>query len=206
MRIFVSYSFRKETKWVDDFVIPLIQCFGHEPVTGRILDGAAIPEEVRALILSSTRVFCFVTRGEPKYNKTGDVVSYDPPDWVRDELMQARGAARLAIEFRENGVEYGGAAPFSAWHPFDSAELPALLLRVAQLLNKWPVVPLQLRLIVPENLQRTFDNYVAAGELRAKCTARDRDDNEGLKISRLCASAMVTSSFCFGLSGIRTSR
>jgi hypothetical protein len=42
MKIFVSYSFRDETKWVVDYVIPLINCFGHQAITGRILEGQPI--------------------------------------------------------------------------------------------------------------------------------------------------------------------
>lgn len=177
MRIFVSYSFREENKWVDDYVIPLIRCFGHEPVTGRILDGAAIPDEVRRLIKLSRRVLCFVTRDKPLY-KYGIVMGHKPPDWVRDELMLGRGAEKATIEFREKGVVYDGAAAFSAWHPFDRADLPTLLLRVADLLKDWPVGPLMLRLAVPQSLHKAFEKGVAAGTLHAKCIARDGYEND----------------------------
>ena len=177
MKIFVSYSFRQETKWVDDYIIPLIRCFGHEPLTGRILEEAAIPDEVRRLIRSARRVLCFITRGKPIYGENDAITGYSPPDWVRDELMLGRGADKIAIEFRENGVDYGGAAHFSAWHVFDRAELPALLLRLAELLKDWPVGPLQLRLRVPPELHDDFDVGVYKGTLRAKCTALDGDGN-----------------------------
>jgi hypothetical protein len=62
MRIFVSYSFRAENSWVEDYILPLIGCFGHVPVTGRILQGQPIPEEVKGLIRRSNRVLCFTTR------------------------------------------------------------------------------------------------------------------------------------------------
>jgi hypothetical protein len=179
MKIFVSYSFRDETRWVDDYVLPLIRCFGHVPETGRILDGNAIPDEVRQRIKGCKRVLCFVTRaGEictPDGSQTG---YYNPPDWVRDELMLSRGAEKVAIEFREKGVTYGGAAPFSAWHPFDRTELPALLLRLAEILKEWPVGPLQLRLSVPAVLAADFDTGVNKGTLRAKCIARYSEDDE----------------------------
>ena len=176
MKIFVSYSFRPETRWVDDYVIPLIRYFGHEPITGRVLDGGAIPDEVRRLIKSAKRVLCFVTRAKPNQREDGLVTSFAPPDWVRDELMMSRGADKTAIEFREKGVEYGGAAPFSAFHTFDPAELPALLLELAGILNDWPVGRIVL-LTVPQALQDDFGAGVDAGTLQAKCTARDSDDN-----------------------------
>jgi hypothetical protein len=107
----------------------------------------------------------------------GAITGYNPPDWVRDELMLGRGAEKIAIEFREKDVRYGGAAHFSAWHAFDRDELPALLLRLAEILKDWPIGPLQLRLTVPSDLQSDFDIGVDAGTLQAKCTARDGDDN-----------------------------
>lgn len=179
MRIFVSYSFRDETKWVDDYVLPLIWCFGHEPVTGRILDGNAIPNEVYQRIKSCKRVLCFVTRASEIYGPGGARTGYyNPPDWVRDELMLGRGAEKIAIEFREQYVKYGGAAHFSAWHAFDRTELASLLLRLAEILKEWPVGPLQLRLSVPPELEADFNTGVDAGTLQVKCTARDREDNE----------------------------
>jgi hypothetical protein len=177
MKVFVSYSYRTETKWVDEYVIPLVRCFGHEPVTGRMPDGGAIPDEIRRLIKSTKRVLCFVTRAKPNHGEDGSATSYAPPDWVRDELMMSRGADKTAIEFREKDVEYGGAAPFSAFHRFDRAELPALLLELAEILKDWPVGPLTLRLTVPQALQDDFGAGVDAGTLQAKWAARDGDDS-----------------------------
>jgi hypothetical protein len=173
MRIFVSYSFRTENSWVEDFILPLIGCFGHVPVTGRILQGQPIPEEVKSLIRRSNRVLCFTTRASPIYGPAGEITGHTPPGWVRDELMMARGANRDAIEFRETGVIYDGAAPFSAWHEFDRDRLPELLLRLAELLKDWPVGPLMLRLRVPSQLAEEFDANVQAQMLAATCTARD---------------------------------
>ena len=101
MKIFVSYSFRPENNWVEDLVLPLITCFGHEPVTGRRLDGGALDEEVRSKISQCRRMLCFVTRSAPKRGKKGKATEFSPSDWVRDELMMARGAQCDAIEFRE---------------------------------------------------------------------------------------------------------
>jgi hypothetical protein len=173
MKIFVSYSFRPENDWITDYVIPLIRCFGHQPVTGRILQSGPIPVEVRSLIRSCKRVLCFVTRAAPNYGPTGAIASYAAPDWVTDELMMARGADQDAIEFREDGVARGGTAPFAAWHDFERDNLAALLLRLAELLKQWPIGPLQLRLTVPQEMRDEFDLGVAAGNVRARCTAAD---------------------------------
>ncbi len=99
MKIFVSYSYRAETKWVEDYVLPLIRCFGHEPITGKKLEGDAIPTEVQRRITLCKYMLCFVTRG----TETAQSGVYDPPGWVRDELMMGRGAGKTAIEFRESG-------------------------------------------------------------------------------------------------------
>lgn len=175
MRIFVSYSFREENRWVQDYVLPLISCFGHKALTGEILQGEPIPQEVRGLIQQANRVLCFTTRASPIYGPQGEVTGYAPPGWVRDELMLARGASKEAIEFREAGVTYDGAAPFSAWHAFDRDQLPALLLRLAEVLRGWPVGPLMLRLRVPPQLAEEFDTRVQAAGPMAECTAREED-------------------------------
>ena len=173
MKIFVSYSFRPENSWVDDYVIPLFRCFGHEVLTGRILDAGPLDEEVRSKISQCRRVVCFVTRAKPQYDQTGATVSYAPPDWVRDELMIARGAGMDAIEFREIGVAYGGAAPFRAYCEFDREQLPKLLKDFAMRLAEWPVGPLQLRLAFPDEFLKEVTQAANAATLRAQCKAID---------------------------------
>lgn len=178
MKIFVSYSYRDENAWVERYAIPLISCFGHEPKTGRILDAGAIPEEVKRQIRGCRRVICFVTRAAPLFGPGGEITGYTPPDWVRDELILARGASVDAVEFREQGVTYGGVASFTAWHAFDRTDMPALLMRLAEVLKEWPVGPLLLRLSVPDALRTEIEQAVRAGTLRARCTALDREGSE----------------------------
>lgn len=178
MKIFVSYSFRAENQWVETYVIPLIACFGHEAVTGRVLDAGSLDDEVRKKIRQCRRVVCFVTRAKPNYDQTGAIESYAPPDWVRDELMLARGADRDAIEFRETGVSYGGASPFRAYVEFDRDQLPKLLLDLAVRLAEWPVGPLQLRLSVPDQFRAEVAQAANASTLRARCVALDETGTE----------------------------
>jgi hypothetical protein len=175
MKIFVSYSFRAENRWVDEYVVPLIECFGHQVVTGRMLDAGPLDEEVRRRISQCRRVLCFVTRAEPRYDQNGALVRYMPPDWVRDELMMARGANRDAIEFRESGVTYGGAAPFRAFWDFDREQLPKLLVDLALRLAEWPVGRLQLRLAVPDEFRVEIAQAANASTLRARCAAIDEE-------------------------------
>lgn len=178
MRIFVSYSFRDENIWVEQYVIPLIQCFGHEPVTGRILDSGSIPDEVMQKIKSCSRVLCFVTKATPRYGPDGgEPISYSPPDWVRDERMMARGASRQAIEFREAGVDYAGAAEFESYRQFERTNLPGLLLDIAKILKDWPVGPLQLRLSIQDQTLR--DEIAQAADtstVEAQCCVRNIED------------------------------
>lgn len=171
MRVFVSFSFRPENQWIEDYVIPLLNFFGHEPVTGRILDAGNLDEEVKRKIRQCRRVLCFVTRAQPRYDENGRVLSYDPPDWVRDELMMARGASLDAIEFRETGVKYGGAAPFHAYVEFESSQVPRLLLDLAERVAEWPIGPLQLRLSVPDQFKEEVELAANSGTLRARCVA-----------------------------------
>jgi hypothetical protein len=177
MKIFVSYSFRDENAWVERYVIPLISHFGHEPKTGRILDGGVIPDEVMRTIKMCRRVLCFETKAKPNYGPSGgEPISYGPPDWVRDERMMAMGANLSAIAFRELGVDYGGAAALEPYYLFERTNLPGLLLKVAELLKDWPLGPLLFRLSVPNALCDEIAQAASAGTLRALCRARDLGD------------------------------
>lgn len=172
MKIFISYSFRPENSWVRDFVIPLVTHFGHEPVTGELLDAGPLDEEVKKKIRSCRRTICFVTRATPRYAAGSTTpASYEPPDWVRDELMLARGAERLVTEFRETMVEYGGAAPFHGYKLFDRNNIAKLMLDVAETISQWPVGPIQLRLSFPDDIKQQILAAANAGNLWAKCTA-----------------------------------
>jgi hypothetical protein len=178
MKIFVSYSFRDDNSWVETVVIPLIQCFGHQVVTGRILDAGELDEEVRSRIKQCRRVLCFVTRSNPRYDQSGGIVGYEPPDWVRDELMLARGDDRAAIEFRETGVTYEGPASLRPYVEFDRNKLPGLLVQLAQRLAQWPIGPLQLRLSVPNEVMNDIEQAATANLLEARCTVFDEFGTE----------------------------
>jgi hypothetical protein len=178
MKIFVSYSFRPENRWVDDLALPLLRCFGHEPITGRILDAGTIPDEVRKRMQQCRRVLCFVTRAQPRYDRNGAIVGYEPPDWVRDELMMARGAAQDALEFRQSEVSYAGASPFHAYIEFDTNDMPRLLLDLARRVAEWPVGPLQLRLSVPAAFRAEVEQATNARRLSARCIALDETGAE----------------------------
>jgi hypothetical protein len=173
MKIFVSFSFRPENDFVEKRIIPLIRCFGHEPVTGRILDSGPLDEEVKKKIRQCRRILCFATRTRERYDHEGNIVGYEPPDWVRDELMMARGAGREAIEFRESGVDYEGAATLRPFVEFDRSDIADLLLKIAERISKWPVGPLQLRLAVPEAFSAQVRAAANAARLTARCSAVD---------------------------------
>lgn len=180
MKVFVSYSFRPENAWVTDYMIPLIGHFGHEAVTGQLLDAGALDEEVKRKIRQCRRVIAFVTRAQPRYDPGANAPSsYEPPDWVRDEVMMARGAERLVTEYRERQVTYGGAAPFHAYRSFDRAEIPELLLDIAAVVSSWPVGPIQLRLSFPEAMRDEITDAANAGALEAQCVALE----DGVEVS-----------------------
>lgn len=173
MNIFVSYSFRAENDWIERYVIPLIECFGHEVQTGKILDSGGLDEEIKRKIKQCQRVLCFTTRAKPNYDMQGVVTDYQPPDWVRDELMMSRGGEQNAIEFREQGVNYGGAAVLRPYVLFDREQIPQLLVDLARRVSEWPVGPLQLKLSVPDALRSDFEQAANARTLRARCEAID---------------------------------
>jgi hypothetical protein len=172
MKIFVSYSFRPENAWVEDYVIPLVRHFGHDVLTGRLLDGGALDDEVRRKIRQCRRVLCFATRATPRFAAGGAVPgSYEPPVWVHDELSMARASDLEAVEYRETLVTYGGAADLHPYRSFDRDKLPDLLLDVAELVSSWPVGPIQIRLSFPDAIQPQMLAAANAGTLQAECTA-----------------------------------
>jgi hypothetical protein len=177
MQIFVSYSFKPENDWVTRYVIPLISCFGHEPRTGRILEGAqSVPDEVRNIISRCKRVICFATRAGRARTANG-ITMYPPPRWVLDENMMAFGRRQSVAMFIERDVDYGGAGAFLAWHQFSRDALPDLLIHLAELLKEWPVGPLQLRLNIPSEVKAEFDRIILQPGLKARCRAIDTDGN-----------------------------
>jgi hypothetical protein len=171
MKIFVSYSFRRENAWVTDFVIPLLEHFGHTPITGKMLDAGPLDDEVKKKIRQCRRTICFVTRGRERYERGSSTPSsYEPPDWVRDELIIGRSTDGLVTEFRESHVDYGGAAAFHSFTAFDRGNLPKLLLDIAATVADWPIGPIQLRLSFPDALRAQIVAAANAGMLRAKCS------------------------------------
>lgn len=180
MKVFVSYSFRPENAWVSDYIVPLVGHFGHDPVTGQLLDSGPLDEEVKRKMRQCRRVISFVTRAQPRYDPGATTPSsYEPPDWVRDEIMMARGDDRLVTEYRESLVTYGGVAPFHAYRTFDRTRIPELLVDIAAVVSSWPVGPIQLRLSFPEAIRQEVTDAANAGTLEALCTALEDGQEVG---------------------------
>jgi len=172
MKVFVSYSFRPENAWVTDFVVPLLGHFGHEPVTGQLLDSGPLDDDVKKKMRQCRRVISFVTRAQARFDPGATTPSsYEAPDWVRDEIMMARGADRVVTEYRESLVTYGGAASFHAYRSFDRNKIPELLLDISGIVSSWPVGPIQLRLSFPEAMRQEIVDAANAGTLEAQCIA-----------------------------------
>lgn len=184
MRIFVSYSFKTENAWIEQYVIPLIRCFGHEPETGRILDTGPLGEEVKRKIRLCRRVICFTTRASPRYNSSAALTGYDAPQWVEDELMLARGGDQAALEFRERDVVRTGASNLYPYVEFDRENVPALLIELAERIKEWPIGPLNLKLEAPAELRTAVEQAANAGTLVASIVVDEggQTTNEDLKV------------------------
>jgi hypothetical protein len=100
MKVFVAFGYNERDKWIPDFVIPILQVFEIEVVTGEEMPGKDIPDEVRERITNSDAMLAFLTRREEAGNLTNN-----SHQWVIDEVMIAFGAkVKRIIEVRENGV------------------------------------------------------------------------------------------------------
>src|SRR5688500_16594393 len=96
MKIFVAFGYRPEDAWVKTLVIPMIQAFESEAVTGEKLWGLGLAQEITNLIADCSSMIAFMT-------KRDDAGNTHP--WVLQEAGAARQASIRVLEVWETGLK-----------------------------------------------------------------------------------------------------
>jgi hypothetical protein len=117
MKIFVSWPY--ETKWVEQYAIPLIESYGVEVVTGKALQGEhTLTDGAKNAIAACDALVAFTTRRDPAPSRSAanreslpkkrsmNSGGSNTSDWVVDEIKHAKSLCKRVFEFREGGVVY----------------------------------------------------------------------------------------------------
>jgi hypothetical protein len=136
MRIFIGYGYNDRDKWIETYVIPLVEAFGCKVVHGKIAYGGALPPEVIDLIRGSDAMIGFTTRRD-----AAGTNQFTTHPWVVQELVTAytQTPSIPFVEVREEGVVSPGGmleavdAQRIDYHEDDRA---ACLLQTAQALRR----------------------------------------------------------------------
>ena len=137
MRVFVGCGYNERDKWVETYVIPLVEAFGCKVVHGKVAYGGALPPEVVDLIRTSDAMIGFTTRRDPAGPN-----QFGTHPWVVQELVTAHTQQPSIpfVEVREEGVvspggilEEVGAQRIE----YREADRAASLLQIAQALRRF---------------------------------------------------------------------
>jgi len=136
MRVFVGYGYNDRDRWIETYVIPLVEAFGCKVVHGKVAYGGALPPEVVDLIRTSDAMIGLTTRRDA----TGPNQFTTHP-WVIQELVTAytQTPSIPFVEVREEGVEPPGGmvgAVGAQRIDYREADRAQCLLQIAQALRR----------------------------------------------------------------------
>jgi hypothetical protein len=100
MRVFVGFGYNTRDGWIEEQVIPILQCVGFTVVHGKGMEGQLLqPEVMRRLDQSETAIGFFTIRDGQ------EDADFNSHIWVRDELIYAVSREKPIIPVRENGAK-----------------------------------------------------------------------------------------------------
>lgn len=176
MKVFVGFGYNENDRWIKNLVIPLIQFFGAEVLTGEDLHGEVISQAVVDRIKRSDGLFAFLTRRDEL--RSGRFTTHR---WVTDELSAAITNNIPAVEMLENSVDVPGGLPGDRQRfVFDSNSKADVLIEVAKVLSGWQKRFTTASLVIlPDEIVQQARPYIREGRLR--CTYQFKDGNEESK-------------------------
>ena len=143
MRVFVAYGYNDRDKWIKDLVLPLIQAFGYDVVTGENTHGNPIICTVVQEIKGSDALIAFLTRRMEQGSLTNRT-----HEWVSQEVGSAMGKGAMLLPVREEGLDNQEGMTAGHQHiTYREAEREKCLVEIATALGKWrskDIVRLQL--------------------------------------------------------------
>lgn len=131
MRVFLSYSFRKEDEPLADMVAKTLSAFGSTVETGKRLGGEDLKAEVdRRIERNDALVTMFTLRPKAKRDES-------TLDWVKYELQHARDCRKSAIALVEKGVPLKGPETSQEHLVFSRNKFAGTLLELAKTIMIW---------------------------------------------------------------------
>lgn len=99
MKVFIGYGYNERDRWIETYVLPLVEAFGCEVLRGRTVYGGALTAEVQRLIRAADAMIGFTTCRDPR-----DGGGFLTHSWVILELNMAHSIPIPFVEVREQGV------------------------------------------------------------------------------------------------------
>ena len=163
-KIFVAFSFRQENEQLVRDIERVVRSHGLVPVTGEILGGQGLNQEIQARIKDCDALVALLTR---EMQLQGQNV-WLPTQWVSDEYASARARNQLAIAIIESDVQVGGAFVQHEHIKLDRAFQSETFIRLSETIGFWRAQAgrsLEIRL-----LPQTAAVFASSGN--AKCEYR----------------------------------
>lgn len=152
LKIFVGWPY--EVTWVRDRIVPLIETYGAEVLTGESLEGQVLTDGVKDAIKRANAAIFFTTR-RGNADAQGN---YETSPWVVDEIkfVQATNPRARIYEIREQGVTWENKIHDERQHTILApGDVAAAMLHVAKAVSQWRGLSYKLQLL-PEELMRTL--------------------------------------------------
>jgi hypothetical protein len=168
MKIFVAYGYKEpeRTRWIEDYVFPIIEALGGKVITGKRLQGLQHGDEIARLIEDADGFIAFLTkRGRPARGV------WRTHEYVVSELGKAAGAGRRFVQVRETGVDpqmnlsYG-----RQFIEYDDKKRERCLVEIVQTVARWAkeLSTIQI-LLLPSDFQTAVRKHLDK-ELGVQCT------------------------------------
>lgn len=132
-KIFLAFSFRPENDHLVRDIDRVVRSHGLVLVTGEILGGQGLTQQIQARIKESDAVIALFTREQKLEGKE----EWLPTQWVRDEYSSARGRSQLAIAMIEQGVQLNGAYSENEHIKLDRGAQAEAFIRLSETIGLW---------------------------------------------------------------------
>jgi hypothetical protein len=173
LRIFVGWPY--EVTWVRDRIVPLIETYGAEALTGESLEGQVLTDGVKDKIRRAHAAIFFTNR---RGEIPGAPGAFATSPWVVDEIKHAQSVNPRArvYEIREQGVTYDNKIhderQYTILAPGDVADA---MLHVAKAVSQWRGLSYKLQLL-PEEFMKSLRPRLL--EKKYNCTYELRESGQ----------------------------
>ncbi len=132
-KIFLAFSFRPENAQLVRDIDRIVRSHGLVLVTGEILGGQGLTQEIQARIKQSDAVIALLTREQQLQGQN----VWLPTQWVMGEYLSARGRDQLAIALVEQDVQLNGPYAENEHIKLDRAAQSETFIRLSETIGLW---------------------------------------------------------------------